>query len=142
MAEVKTKKNNASVEDFINAIPDEKKREGSKELLKIFNEETGVKPAMWGTSIVGYGLYHYKSERSSQEGDWPLVGFSPRKQNLTLYVINRRDNYQEMYNKLGKFKTSLACLYIKRLSDIDINILREIIRMSYKDSKRELNGQD
>lgn len=142
MAEVKTKKNNASVEDFINAIPDEKKREDSKELLKIFNEETGVKPAMWGTSIVGYGLYHYKSERSSQEGDWPLVGFSPRKQNLTLYVITGNESNKELFKKLGKFKTSVSCLYINKLSDVDLNVLREIIRDSYQDSKRKFNGQD
>lgn len=140
MAEVKTKKNNASVEDFINAIPDERKREDSKKLLKMFKEVTGESPAMWGTSIVGYGLYHYKSERSSQEGDWPLVGFSPRKQNLTIYIMNGPDNYRELFKKLGKYKNSVGCLYIKRLSDVDVSVLREIIKTSYIDSKRKFNG--
>lgn len=138
MAEVKTKKNNASVEDFINAIPDERKREDSKELLKIYKEATGENPSMWGTSIIGYGLYHYKSERSRQEGDWPLAGFSPRKQNLTIYIMNGLEKYEELYKKLGKCKTSVGCLYIKRLSEVDLDVLREIIKVSYADAKRTL----
>lgn len=138
MAEVKTKKNNASVEDFINAIPDERKREDSKELLKIYKEATGENPSMWGTSIIGYGLYHYKSERSRQEGDWPLAGFSPRKQNLTIYIMNGLEKYKELYKKLGKCKTSVGCLYIKRLSEVDLDVLREIIKVSYSDAKRTL----
>jgi hypothetical protein len=141
MAEIKTKKNSASVEDFINAVPDEKKREDSLELLRMFKEVTGESPSMWGTSIVGYGLYHYKSEKSSQEGDWPLAGFSPRKQNLTIYIMNGTDNYKELFIKLGKYKTSVGCLYISKLSDVDVKVLGKIIKASYTDSKRKFNGE-
>lgn len=86
---------------------------------------------MWGTSIVGFGSYHYKSERSSQEGDWPLTGFSPRKQSLTIYVMPGFEHYQELLEKLGKHKTSKSCLYINKLSDVDMDILKKIIEKSY-----------
>lgn len=131
MAELKTQKNNASVLAFINSVDDDTKRQDSLELLKIFEECTGEQPAMWGPSIVGYGTYHYKSERSSQEGDWMRAGFSPRKQNLTLYIINGLDKYQDELTRLGKHTTSKSCLYIKRLSDVDINVLKHIITDSY-----------
>ena len=131
MAELKTQKNNASVLDFIKAVDDESKRQDCLELLKIFEECTGEKPAMWGTSIIGYGSYHYKSERSSQEGDWPLTGFSPRKQNLTLYIPGGFANYQDELTKLGKHTISKGgCLYIKRLSDVDLKTLKIIITKS------------
>ncbi len=135
MAELKTLKNDASVEDFINSIPDNTKRADCKELLKVFAEITGEKPAMWGTAIVGYGMYHYKSERSSQEGDWPLTGFSPRKQSLTLYMMPGFNNLTQELEKLGKHKTSVSCLYIKKLADIDIKVLKKIIKKSFAEAK-------
>ncbi len=132
MAELKTQKNNASVLDFINRVDDEAKRQDSLALLKIFEDCTDEKGVMWGTSIIGFGQYHYKSERSSQEGDWPLTGFSPRKQNLTLYISTGFDPYTAELAKLGKYKTSKGCLYIKRLSDVDVEVLKLIITDSVK----------
>lgn len=139
MSELKTKVNDASVEDFINAIPDETKRQDSHTLLKLFTKITGEKPRMWGSSIIGFGQYHYKSERSTQEGDWPLTGFSPRKQSLTLYVIVAGyDGLDKLFDKLGKHKTSKACLYINKLADVDLGVLEEIIDRSYQESQRQL----
>jgi len=127
MAEIKTIKNNASVLDFINTVEDEDKKQDSLELLKIFKECTGEQPTMWGDSIIGFGSYHYKSERSSQEGDWLLTGFSPRKQNLTIYITIGFDAYTSELKKLGKHKTSRGCLYIKRLNDVDRAVLKFLI---------------
>lgn len=137
MAEPKTQKNSASVEDFINSIKDETKRQDSLELLKIFADCTGEKPAMWGAAIVGYGTYHYKSERSSQEGDWMMVGFSPRAKNLTLYVIHGFDGLQDDLAKLGKHKTSVGCLYINKLADVDVTVLKRIITAGYKAMQKQ-----
>ncbi len=131
MAEPKTQRNDASVDDFINSVEDEVKKQDCHKLLEIFKECTGEDPAMWGTSIVGYGSYHYKSERSSQEGDWPMIGFSPRKQNLTIYIMPGFDRYKDELTKLGRHKTSVSCLYIKKLADIDIAILKNIISKSF-----------
>ena len=103
----------------------------------MFTRLTGETPKMWGSSIVGFGQYHYKSERSSQEGDWPLVGFSPRKQNLTLYVIGQYD-LEDLLNNLGKHKTSVGCLYINKLEDVDTSVLEKIIDVAYKESRRLL----
>lgn len=138
MAELKTKVNDASVTDFINSVEDEQKRKDAFELLKMFESVTKEKAKMWGTSIIGFGQYHYKSERSSQEGDWPLVGFSPRKQNLTLYVMPSFGNLDDLLKKLGKHTVSKGCLYIKRLSDVDIEVLRNIVKESFEESKRRL----
>src|SRR5690606_23203547 len=101
MAEVKTKKNDASVEDFLNSVPGNRKEDSFK-LLDLFKKVTKEQPKMWGSSIVGFGQYHYKSERSSQEGDWMLTGFSPRKQNLTLYVLSGFDKQSSLLENLGK----------------------------------------
>src|SRR5687768_15482188 len=139
MSTLKTTLNDASVTDFINTVPDEVKRQDSFVLLELFSKITGEKPKMWGSSIIGFGQYHYKSERSRQEGDWPLTGFSPRKQNLTLYIMPGFDTYQELLSKLGKHKVSKSCLYINRLSDIDSGILEELIGRSYMDMKK-VNG--
>lgn len=130
MGEIKTKPTDSSVIDFLSSIEPEFKREDSHTLLKVFQNITGEKAVMWGTSIVGFGKYHYKSERSSQEGDWMLTGFSPRKQNLTLYIMAGNEN-NPLFDSLGKHKTSVGCLYIKRLSDIDLNILEKLIKNSY-----------
>jgi hypothetical protein len=137
MAELKTKENDASVKDFINSVPDEAKRKDSLVLLELFEKITGEKPKMWGTSIVGFGKYHYKSERSSQEGDWPLTGFSPRKHALTIYMMPGFEGKKKLLAKLGKHKTSKGCLYIKRLSHVDKEILKQLIENSFLDAKKQ-----
>src|SRR6185503_15199394 len=114
MSKIKTLANDASVTDFIHTLPEETKRKDSLTLLEMFTRLTGEQPKMWGTSIIGFGQYHYKSERSSQEGDWPLIGFSPRKQNLTLYIMSGFTDYTDLIKKLGKCKTSVSCLYINK----------------------------
>ena len=140
MAELKTLPNDASVEDFINEMPDETKRKDSFVLLELYSNITGQKPRMWGTSIIGFGLFHYKSERSSQEGDWPLAAFSPRKQNLTLYFTPGFDTHTELLGKLGKHKTSKSCLYINKLSDVDQGVLGELIKAGYVEAKETLGS--
>lgn len=137
MGELKTKVTNASVIDFLNAVQDDTKRQDSFRLLEMFEEITGEKAKMWGTSIVGFGKYHYKSERSAQEGDWPLVGFSPRKSALTLYIMSGFEGTEELLAKLGKHTKSVGCLYIKKLSDIDETVLKKIITRSYEDMKKK-----
>lgn len=136
MAELKTKKTEASVEDFLNSISDEAKRKDSFTLLELFKKVTGEEPKMWGTAIVGFGQYHYKSERSSQEGDWPLAAFSPRKQNLTLYVMPSYKEVGEAIKGLGKCKTSVGCLYINKLADVDLAKLEKVIEISFRESKK------
>lgn len=131
VAEVKTKKNSASVTAFLSAVQDEQKRKDSLALLKIFKEVTGEKPTMWGTSIVGFGTYHYKSERTNREGDWMLTGFSPRKQNLTIYIMSGFSQSQALLKKIGKHKISGgSCLYVNRLADLDIALLKKLIKTS------------
>ena len=132
MAELKTQKNDASVKDFINSQTDDVKKQDSLVLLKLFEDTTNEEAKMWGSSIIGFGSYHYKSERSSQEGDWPLVGFSPRKQNLTIYIMNGFDSYKKELAKLGKHKTSVGCIYINKLADVDLDVLKTIIADSAK----------
>jgi nucleoid DNA-binding protein len=128
-AEVKTKKTEASVEEFLNGILDEQKREDSKKICGLMQNISGAEPKMWGASIIGFGTYHYKS-KSGREGDWMRIGFSPRKQNLTVYIMNGFERYDELMAKLGKHKTGKSCLYIKRLSDIDLEVLKELINLS------------
>ncbi len=137
MAAPKTTVNDASVKDFINKVEDEVKREDSLALLKLFSKVTGEKPKMWGASIVGFGTYHYKSERSKQEGDWMLTGFSPRKQNLTLYVMPGFGDYRDLLKDLGKHKTSVGCLYINKLADVDMKVLEKLITKTFKAMKAE-----
>ena len=134
MAENKTKANDASVEEFLNAVPDEKKRADSFRLVQIMREETGEEPVMWGDAIVGFGSYHYKYA-SGREGDAPLIGFSPRKANLALYITSDFDRYGALMDRLGKFTTGEACLYVKRLSDVDEATLRELVRESVVDMR-------
>jgi len=134
MAELKTKLNDASVVKFINSIKDESNRNDCFVIMKLMQKITKSEPKMWGSSIVGFGNYHYKYA-SGREGDWFLTGFSPRKQNLTLYIIAGFDHYDELMIKLGKYKTSKSCLYIKSLKDIDQKVLKEIITLSVKKMK-------
>jgi len=129
MAELKTTPNDASVEAFLDGVADERKRQDSYAILAMMQEVTGVKARMWGDSIVGFGSYHYKYA-SGREADWPLVGFSPRKQNLTLYIMSGFEQYDELLGRLGKYSTGKACLYIKRLQDVDLAMLRELVRQS------------
>lgn len=131
MAEPKTKVTDASVEDFISAVKDEQIREDCFAVAKIMQEATKNEPKMWGASIVGFGLYTYKYA-SGQTGDWPLVGFSPRKQNLTLYVMGGFDEYDDLMDKLGKFTCGKSCIYIKRLSDLHLPTLKKLIKASVK----------
>ncbi len=130
-AELKTKKTNASVKEFLDAIPDEANRKDCRVVAKMMKEITGAQPRMWGTSIVGFGTYHYKGA-SGREGDWPVTGFSPRKQALTLYIMAGFGGRNGLMEKLGKYKTGKACLYIKRLSDVDLDVLGKLIQLSVK----------
>lgn len=139
MSTIKTLVNDSSPEDFINAASSGTKLDDSLVLLGMFTKITGEPAKMWGTSIIGFGQYHYKSEKSQQEGDWPLIGFSPRKQNLTLYIMPGFGDYSDMLSKLGKHKTSVGCLYINKLADIDDAVLKELIKKSYADMKKKHN---
>src|ERR1700752_860972 len=131
MAELKTKPTNQSAKSFINSVEDPQKREDCFAIARLMEEATGFKPKMWGTSIVGFGSYHYKYA-SGQEGDWPLIGFSPRKQNLPIYIMAGFDQYDELMAKLGKHKTAKSCLYIKKLADLNISTLKKLIKESVK----------
>ncbi len=137
MAAIKTKRTTASVRAFINKVPDNIKKQDSLTLLKLFQDITAENPNMWGTSIIGFGSYHYKSEKSSQEGDWPLIGFSPRKQNLTIYLMSGFGSYSDLLKKLGKYKVSGgSCLYINKLSDVDLAVLKQLIKKSFLAMKK------
>ncbi len=129
MAELKTKRNDGSVKAFLNSVTDPKKRQDSFAVLELMQQVTGEEPVMWGDSIIGFGSYHYSS-KSGREGDWFLTGFSPRAQNLTLYIMSGFDQYDELMSKLGKYKTGKACLYVKNFEDVDSDVLRELVRLS------------
>ena len=129
MAELKTKQNNSDVSEFINSFADsEQKRKDSFELLKLMQDFTGYEAKIWGPSIIGFGSYHYKSERSRQEGDWPLIGFSPRKAAISLYVFTGAKEHEHLLEGLGKFKKGKACIYVKKLSDINQDVLKKIMK--------------
>ncbi len=130
MAEMKTIQTEASVEDFLNLIEDNQKREDCFEIVKMMKQVTKKEPKMWGPSIIGFGSYHYKYE-SGREGDSPQIGFSPRKQNITLYILSGADHENPLLQKLGKHSTSKVCLYIKRLADVDKKVLLELIKESF-----------
>lgn len=138
MADLKTQRTKASVSAFLNAIEDPKKRKDAKTVHKLMKEITGKKPAMWGPSIVGYGSYTYKYE-SGREGEWMLTGFSPRKQALTLYIMSGFKGSEPLLEKLGTYKTGKACLYIKKLEDVDLDVLERLIRKSVK-AKSQSSG--
>ena len=135
MAELKTKKTEASVEDFLNRITNESVFEDSKKIAAMMEKATGAKPKMWGASIIGFGTYNYKYA-SGREGEWMEVGFSPRKQNLTLYIMSGFAKYDELLQKLGKHKTGKSCLYIKNLNDVNENILKELIENSIENVRK------
>ncbi len=128
---LKTKPNQESVLHFLKSVPDEQKQKDAFALLELMRQATQEEGKMWGTSIVGFGSYHYKYA-SGREGDWFITGFSPRKQNLTLYIMDGFDQYEHLLQSLGKYKTGKSCLYIKRLSDVHISNLRELVILSVK----------
>lgn len=131
MAEPKTKATKESVEDFLTRVEPEQKRRDGFTLLELFKKVTGEKPVMWGPTMIGFGVYHYKSERSRQEGDWLRIGFSPRKAALTLYVLTG-DQDAPFLKKLGKHKTGVGCLYINKLADVDMKVLEDLVKASWE----------
>lgn len=134
MSENKTRPTDQSVINFLNSVDHNKRREDGFALLKMMEEVTGEDAVMWGSSIVGFGSYHYKYE-SGREGDMPLVGFSPRKQSMTLYIMPGFDEYDDMLSALGKHKIGKACLYVNKLDDVDEDVLRKLIKRAYEHMK-------
>lgn len=140
MAELKTKKTTASVAEFIAAVTDEGRRADCEAILSLMAAVTREDPAMWGASIVGFGSYRFKYA-SGREGVWPLVGFSPRKRSLTLYIMTGFDRYPEMMAKLGTYTTGKSCLYIRRLADVDIDTLRALVEASVRRMEEKYHTQ-
>ncbi|MDH3424818.1 MAG: DUF1801 domain-containing protein [Gemmatimonadota bacterium] len=140
MADLKTKKNRQSVTKFLSSVQDTARRADAKKVVALMKDVTGEKPAMWGDSIVGFGTYRYKYE-SGREGECPVTGFSPRKANLTLYIMSGFSQYRELLGKLGKHKTGKSCLYINRLEDVDMKVLRRLVRESVTHVKRSEKAQ-
>lgn len=136
MAEPKTKLTNKSPRVFLKSIAEPDRRKEAQALLEIFKAATSLPPKMWGEHIVGFGQYHYESKRSAQKGNWPLTGFSPRKQNFSLYIMPGFAAYEDLLAKLGKHTTSKGCLYIKRLGDVDEKVLEKLIKRSVADMRK------
>ena len=129
MAELKTRRNKGDVKAFLNSVTDDRKRQEGFAILEMMKQVTGLEPEMWGDSIVGFGSYHYRYA-SGREGDWFLTGFSPRAQNLTLYIMAGFDDYDGLLKQLGRHSTGKSCLYIKKLEDVDLEVLKELVRKS------------
>ena len=136
MAENKTRKTGASVEEFLASIENSRRRADGLAILAMMRQITGLEPEMWGPSIIGFGDYHYKYD-SGREGDFFLTGFSPRKQNLTLYIMGGLEGREDLLEKLGKHRTGAACLYINKMADVDTDVLRQLIRISFESSRAE-----
>lgn len=131
MSEIKTKQHDADVYEFIrNFANTNQKIEDSLELVKLMEDISGHPAKMWGPTMIGFGSYHYKSKRSKQEGDWPLLGFSPRKAAISLYVFTGLEEHEYLLENLGKFKKGKACIYVKKLSDINMDVLNELMRVT------------
>jgi hypothetical protein len=133
--ELKTKKNDASVEGFLSSVENEQRQADAFVVLELMKKVTKAEPKMWGPTIVGFGSYHYKYA-SGQEGDWPLTGFSPRKSALTLYIMPGFDKYDDLLSQLGRYKTGKSCLYINKLSDVDLKVLEKLVKESVSHMKR------
>jgi hypothetical protein len=131
LAEIKTKQNSASVADFIDSIPDEQKRKDCNAILKMMEKAMKEKPKMWGSSMIGFGKLRYKSPASGREVDWFKIGFSPRKANFSLHLIDLQ-RHADALKILGKHKTGTGCLYINKLEDVDIKVLEKMIAASAK----------
>ena len=129
MPENKTVKTGASVDEFLSAVENKRRREDGLALLEMMRGVTGLEPEMWGPSIIGFGSYRYRYD-SGREGDMPLTGFSPRSRSLSLYIMSGFDNYDELLGKLGKHRTGASCLYINKLADADMDVLRELVAQS------------
>ena len=134
--ELKTKVNDANVEKFLNSVVDVGKRNDAFEILKLMKQVTKEEPKMWGTSIVGFGSYHYKGT-GGREGDWMLTGFSPRKQALTVYLMHGMEAHADLLKKLGKYNAGKGCLYINKLDDVDRKVLKELVTASFKRMKQQ-----
>ena len=134
MAENKTRRTDASVEEFLTSVESKRRREDGFMLLEMMKEITKLEPEMWGPSIIGFGSYHYKYE-SGREGEIFLTGFSPRKQSLSLYIMDGFDGRDDLLTKLGKHRKSTSCLYINKLADVNIDVLRELVQRSFEHSK-------
>ena len=139
MSELKTKKNNASVAAFLDGIENEKRRDDCRAVVKLMADVTGERPKMWGGSIIGFGSYHY-TYASGREGDWMATGVSPRKQSLTLYIMTGFPRYDALMKKLGTYTTGKSCLYIKKLEDVDTNVLKKLVRESLKKLSKGTSG--
>ena len=132
LAEIKTKQTTASVEDFINSVPDEQKRKDSLTIMEMMKKATGEEPKMWGASIIGFGNKIYKSPNTGREVEWMHIGFAPRKANLSLHLTIDINKHADVLEKLGKHKTGVGCLYINKLEDIDLKVLKKLIDTSLK----------
>ena len=130
MTENKTQKTVASVDDFLDAVTNRRRKEDGLILLDMMKDVTGLEPEMWGPSIIGFGQYHYKYE-TGREGDMPMTGFSPRSRSLSLYIMSGFDEYDDLLARLGKHRTGVSCLYINKLDDVDLDVLRELVTRSY-----------
>ena len=131
MAELKTRQNDQDVHEFLEGVSNETRKKDCYEVLELMRAATGMEAKMWGDSIIGFGSYHYKYA-SGREGDWFLTGFSPRKQNLTLYIMPGFDDYEGLMKKMGKYKTGKSCLYLNKLEDVDLAVLKTLIEKSVK----------
>lgn len=142
MSEIKTKPLDSDIDKFLADIEPEKKRADSILLKKLFDRVLKEKAVLWNNNMIGYGSYHYKSDRSAQQGDWPLTAFSPRKRYLAVYIMSGVNNYQELLSRLGKYKISSgSCIYINKLEDVDTDTLREIIKASVADMRKRYGVQ-
>jgi len=137
MSEIKTKPIDLDIDKYLMSVEPDKKREDSIELKKLFDSVVKERPSLWNNNMIGYGSYHYKSDHSKQEGDWPLTGFSPRKQYIAIYIMSGVGNYKDLLSKLGKFKISSgSCIYVNKIEDINLDVLKEIISASVDDMKK------
>ena len=134
MPQNKTVPTNASVADFLSAVPNARRREDGETLLAMMRDITGLEPQMWGPSIIGFGTYHYKYE-SGREGDMPIIGFSPRSRSLSLYIMDGFAAYDDLLSRLGKHRKGASCLYINKLADVDMATLRELVARSYEHTR-------
>ena len=135
MSELKTKRNEGDVDVYLDAVENPRRREDARRVLDLMREITGEPPKLWGSSIVGFGSYHY-TYASGREGDWPVVGFAPRKRNLVLYIMPGFARYESLLARLGKHRTGRSCLYLNKLEDIDPDVLEELVRESVAEMKR------
>lgn len=139
MADLKTRKNDADVEAFLDVIENAKRREDCRAVVELMANVTGEPPAMWGASIIGFGSYHYRYA-SGRQGDWMATGVSPRKRSLTVYIMTGFARHEELMQKLGRYTTGRSCLYIKKLEDVNLDVLRELVRESFAHVSRRPSG--